>query len=90
MSLMKSDRTKAPKSDRIAGYAITLAHLSFCLFVLPALCAIQECTSCNEAGKARVIMSPWSSLVHLLRVWLWVLCTSPLARVWSSFLDTEQ
>ena len=24
MSLMKSDRTKAPKSDRIAGYAITL------------------------------------------------------------------
>ena len=23
MSLMKSDRTKAPKSDRIAGYAIT-------------------------------------------------------------------
>ena len=25
MSLMKSDRTKAPKSDRIAGYAITPA-----------------------------------------------------------------
>ena len=26
MSLMKSDRTKAPKSDRIAGYAITRAR----------------------------------------------------------------
>ena len=27
MSLMKSDRTKAPKSDRIAGYAITPSPL---------------------------------------------------------------
>ena len=27
MSLMKSDRTKAPKSDRIAGYAITLISI---------------------------------------------------------------
>ena len=36
MSLMKSDRTKAPKSDRIAEYAITLVCL--CLLVVGCVC----------------------------------------------------
>ena len=39
MSLMKSDRTKAPKSDRIVGYRITpkrmwLNFLAMCLLLL--------------------------------------------------------